>query len=53
MGMKEYIEEIYLTKEEAEKEIRAWDEYSIYEFEIVPFGDRWKLIMRLRGPMMG
>lgn len=53
MGMKEYIEQVCDSKEDAEKVVKSWEDYPIYNFEIVPFEGRWKLIMRLIAPMMG
>ena len=51
--MKEYIEEIYDTKESAEKVVKSWESYPIYNCEIVAFEGKWKLIMKLICPTMG
>lgn len=52
--MKEYIEEVYNSYEELQKEIAKWKSYSIYYFEIVELkNNKWQLIKRLKTPMMG
>lgn len=51
--MKQHIEEIYDNLEEVGRKIKAWENYPIYDFKILPFGNKWKLIYELKCPMMG